>query len=768
MESLRGDRERPLPPLLRPPLRRPPLRRPPLPLLRVPHERPLRPDEGEDEDEDRELAERAREDCPLLPLLLPLLLPEEEDNLDPGDRGWAERVGKKSKEPGIVVSANLLFVSFFLCQGCVRPPEFSLSRPRAARSAATPLGRAAVRFLSFFFFATNERTNGAGALLLLSTGRRSRRFVWTDDDTMAAKHDDGDRDGPEEEGWRPPHHRRDPLLDGTGVGLVRASLPVVARHGRRVRYVGIDIECTGDDVLRHKIIAAGLAWVDLLPDDDALACAGAKLWTMDVPEDPESAFEPRCWEEFWSKQPEALRGIREHRAAALAAGGLPDDAAVWRDLRRTLDAVCLEAARDGAKGLPRLRQPGLRRGARQHRAEPRGGRVLLPELAPLPVQDARRPGEALVLERPLHRHPPAPQQARAPLPRLPCARHPLRARSPAPERRDGHRLEVRVRRRGARPGVNGERVQKNENSAFLRCLFLPPVAKALGKRARMPEKKEKGGKSGLAAVYVAPGADLESANGDGRPLTPAKLAESLRKRGFRLQRKPSRNTRIAVVAGEGKGGRGRRRRRPEGVPESARVVTWAEFAARELRGNGEAGVPRREGGSKKGKEGRWGRSGSRSGSRMSRRGGSIATKLRPALWERCKEESVAKLGGKFSARAMQHAVSCYKSKCGSRCYAGGKRRSASNSLASWTREDWTTETGAKSEGKRRYLPREVWKRLSPEERRRTNEAKRRGKSQWVSQPDDVKRKAARLRKALHPRRRRSSSPPSPSSSKKSK
>lgn len=53
----------------------------------------------------------------------------------------------------------------------------------------------------------------------------------------------------------------------------------------------------------------------------------------------------------------------------------------------------------------------------------------------------------------------------------------------------------------------------------------------------------------------------------------------------------------------------------------------------------------------------------------------------PELWEVCKKESVEKLG-KFSARAMQHAVLLYKQRGGG--FLGNK--SSDNSLVKWDKE----------------------------------------------------------------------------------
>ena len=53
----------------------------------------------------------------------------------------------------------------------------------------------------------------------------------------------------------------------------------------------------------------------------------------------------------------------------------------------------------------------------------------------------------------------------------------------------------------------------------------------------------------------------------------------------------------------------------------------------------------------------------------------------PVLWEACKKEAVEKLG-KFSARAMQHAVLLYKEREGG--YVGEK--SAQNALVKWNKK----------------------------------------------------------------------------------
>ena len=124
----------------------------------------------------------------------------------------------------------------------------------------------------------------------------------------------------------------------------------------------------------------------------------------------------------------------------------------------------------------------------------------------------------------------------------------------------------------------------------------------------------------------------------------------------------------------------------------------------------------------------------------------VAVKRDPALWEGCKRRACSSAGlCDHSARKMQWATRCYQKRGGR--YEG--RRSPSNRLARWTAQRWRTSSGKRSDGKRRYLPDAAWRRLSPDQVRRTNASKRRGYlrgEQWVRQPADVARVAARARR----------------------
>jgi hypothetical protein len=121
---------------------------------------------------------------------------------------------------------------------------------------------------------------------------------------------------------------------------------------------------------------------------------------------------------------------------------------------------------------------------------------------------------------------------------------------------------------------------------------------------------------------------------------------------------------------------------------------------------------------------------------------SVAKRKNPELWERCKEAAVEKMGGKFSARAMQYAVKLYKDSGGE--YIGPKR--ADNDLQKWTKETW----GYVGEpGHSRYLPKKARDTLKPGEKAATsrvkNEGTKKGK-QWVKQPASIAKKTAKYRK----------------------
>lgn len=117
-----------------------------------------------------------------------------------------------------------------------------------------------------------------------------------------------------------------------------------------------------------------------------------------------------------------------------------------------------------------------------------------------------------------------------------------------------------------------------------------------------------------------------------------------------------------------------------------------------------------------------------------------AKRLDEKLWEYCKEEAVSKMG-KFSARAMQYAVSLYKKRGGR--YEGQKTEN--NSLVKWTKEDW----GYVGEpGHSRYLPKKAREHLTVGEKIATDRAKNLGTKkgkQWVKQPPKIAKKTSKYR-----------------------
>ena len=80
-------------------------------------------------------------------------------------------------------------------------------------------------------------------------------------------------------------------------------------------------------------------------------------------------------------------------------------------------------------------------------------------------------------------------------------------------------------------------------------------------------------------------------------------------------------------------------------------------------------------------------------------------------------------------------------------------------LVKWTKEEWMTSgtyankkkgssKEVKSEGKKRYLPKEAWSKLSSGEKAATNAAKSKGNKagkQFVKQPKSAAKKSAAVR-----------------------
>lgn len=128
---------------------------------------------------------------------------------------------------------------------------------------------------------------------------------------------------------------------------------------------------------------------------------------------------------------------------------------------------------------------------------------------------------------------------------------------------------------------------------------------------------------------------------------------------------------------------------------------------------------------------------------------SVAKKKNPELWNRIVSsvKSGTKGGdaGQWSARKAQIAVAKYKESGGK--YVG--KKSESNSLSKWTKQEWTTKSGKPSkETGERYLPKKAIEALSSSEYAATTRAKRMGggTGSVVDQPKSIAKKTAKYRK----------------------
>ena len=117
----------------------------------------------------------------------------------------------------------------------------------------------------------------------------------------------------------------------------------------------------------------------------------------------------------------------------------------------------------------------------------------------------------------------------------------------------------------------------------------------------------------------------------------------------------------------------------------------------------------------------------------------------PALWrklvQQVKRQSKGGQPGQWSARKAQLAVLLYK-------HQGGKyltKKDSHNSLAKWTRQQWTTWNGKPSNQKLRYLPKKAWSKLTKSQIAATNLAKRRSTSQYSKQPTKIAKITRRFR-----------------------
>lgn len=101
-------------------------------------------------------------------------------------------------------------------------------------------------------------------------------------------------------------------------------------------------------------------------------------------------------------------------------------------------------------------------------------------------------------------------------------------------------------------------------------------------------------------------------------------------------------------------------------------------------------------------------------------------KLREEIKNRIMAGSRGGKPGQWSARKAQLVAQEYKKRGGG--YKGGKT-GKQRSLSKWTKEKWTTSDGKpaiRTGGTRRYLPSKAWSKLTPAQKRATNNKKRKG------------------------------------------
>ncbi|WP_010297552.1 hypothetical protein [Candidatus Odyssella thessalonicensis] len=120
--------------------------------------------------------------------------------------------------------------------------------------------------------------------------------------------------------------------------------------------------------------------------------------------------------------------------------------------------------------------------------------------------------------------------------------------------------------------------------------------------------------------------------------------------------------------------------------------------------------------------------------------------LRMDLKEKIKAESKGGKSGQWSARKSQLLTKEYEAAGGGYKHQN-QLTSAQRNLKKWTKEEWQTEHGEKAIKKDgetdRYLPRDVWNKLSPSEKKAAHQSKKQGSrhgQQYVANPDSVKSK----------------------------
>ena len=121
----------------------------------------------------------------------------------------------------------------------------------------------------------------------------------------------------------------------------------------------------------------------------------------------------------------------------------------------------------------------------------------------------------------------------------------------------------------------------------------------------------------------------------------------------------------------------------------------------------------------------------------------VAGRTNPLLWAQAKAKAKAEACrsgtrrcGTWDARMAQRAGKLYRDAGGKYC---GPKTPTQRSLTRWTKEEWTTATGAKACRKvkgrivcDRYLPKAAWSKLTAAEKAATRRAKKAGRTQFVA------------------------------------
>jgi uncharacterized membrane protein len=128
----------------------------------------------------------------------------------------------------------------------------------------------------------------------------------------------------------------------------------------------------------------------------------------------------------------------------------------------------------------------------------------------------------------------------------------------------------------------------------------------------------------------------------------------------------------------------------------------------------------------------------------------------PELREQIKREVTAgdKGGraGQWSARKAQLVAAEYKRRGGGYTTDKAHEPAAARHLDRWTQEDWQTADGSArardGASTARYLPKQAWERLTPEEREATDRAKRDGDAQFVPNTPAARQASQAVREPL--------------------